>query len=86
MNNNFLCPACGFNLDFAPWNRESPSDEICPCCWIQFGLDDAVPDANQRPEVYRRWREEWINERMPWRGKRSPPLGWDPGVQVQRVK
>ena len=47
-----LCPACGFNLGFRPWDGESPSDEICPCCHIQFGYHDAVwGDAQRRGEI-----------------------------------
>jgi hypothetical protein len=30
---------CG--LGFLPWHDDSASDEICPCCYIQFGYDDA---------------------------------------------
>src|SRR2546421_398332 len=41
VTSNNKCPACGYALGFAPWDGESPSDEICPCCGIQFGYDDA---------------------------------------------
>jgi hypothetical protein len=37
-----LCPVCGYELAFAPWSDDSPSDEICPSCGIQFGYDDAA--------------------------------------------
>jgi hypothetical protein len=37
-----LCPVCGFGLWFQPWRAESPADEMCPCCGIQFGYDDAA--------------------------------------------
>ena len=53
-----LCPACGFNLDFAPWREESPSDEICPCCGIQFGYTDAAGgNLAERQKVYAEWRQ-----------------------------
>ena len=36
------CPACGFEgLDEEPWVGDSPSDDICPCCGMQFGYYDA---------------------------------------------
>lgn len=41
MTASATCPACGFSgLVSEPWDDVSPSDEICPCCGIQFGLDD----------------------------------------------
>lgn len=82
---NPVCPACGFRLDFPPWNGDSSSDEMCPCCWIQFGYDDASPAG--RDEAYVRWREAWKVAGMPWRGKgRGAPEHWDPAVQVRVVE
>src|SRR5262249_27635290 len=52
-----LCPVCGFQLDFKPWNGASASDEICPSCGIQFGYDDAGPD--DRRTYYSQWRQNW---------------------------
>ena len=82
-----LCPACGFNLGFRPWDGESPSDEICPCWHIQFGYHDAVwGDAERRKNIYAKWRADWIAAGMPWRGRgQAAPHGWSPGEQVERV-
>jgi hypothetical protein len=80
------CPVCGLGLDFAPWDGGSASDEICPCCFIQFGYDDfAGGDLNLRRETYAQWRQKWIAEGMPWRGSRKPPEAWAPATQVSRV-
>lgn len=38
------CPICDFELGFAPSDGESPSDEICPSCTIQFRYNDSRPD------------------------------------------
>lgn len=85
-----FCPACGFGLDFPPWVGDSPSDEMCPCCWIQFGYDDHVTGAgaaDRRAATYQRWREEWKKAGTPWRGKgRAPPAGWNPVEQLRRVE
>jgi hypothetical protein len=83
--NQHTCPACGFDLGFPPWEGESPSDEICPSCGIQFGYDDASGgDLNRRAEVYRLWREAWIDRGMPWTSKAPRPRDWDPGRQIRR--
>ena len=84
-DNLTLCPVCGYDLEFRPWEGESPSDEICPCCGIQFGYTDmAGGDPVRRQTLYREWRQQWIGNGMRWRhGK--PPAGWNPLEQLRNV-
>ncbi len=79
------CPACGFPLDFAPWKGESPADEICPSCGIQFGYDDfAGGNQGQREKVYIDCRAQWIRAGMPWFSSgQEVPAGWNPRRQLQ---
>ena len=81
------CPACGTALDFAPWHGGSSSDEICPCCGIQFGYDDAAGgDAERRRQVYDSWREKWIAGGMQWTSTgRAAPSDWDPKRQLEEI-
>jgi hypothetical protein len=83
--NSKYCPVCGFYLDFYPWVGKSPSDEICPCCGIQFGNDDmAGGDINKRRLIYYQWKQQWITEKMPWRSMGiTPPKHWNPQSQVR---
>jgi hypothetical protein len=47
------CPVCGYGLDFLPWlDEDSPSDEICPCCFTQFGLDDVKLNGRLIDEAF----------------------------------
>ena len=82
-----LCPVCGYQLGFRPWDDDLPSDEICPSCGIQFGYDDAAaenPLAYQA--IYQRWREKWLARGLPWFSRsQHPPQGWDPVTQLQRI-
>ena len=80
-----LCPICGYDLGFPPWDGESPSDEICPCCSIQFGYNDAAGgDVKQRIELYKSWRQKWIDNGMQWdKGCTKPPPGWNPVEQLR---
>src|SRR5205085_10656218 len=82
-----LCPVCGFQLWFEPWNGVSASDEICPSCGIQFGYSDgAGGDLERRKEIHREWRKNWVEAGMPWRGiGQSPPKDWKPDAQVKRI-
>lgn len=82
------CPVCGFDLGFAAWVGNSASDEICPCCGIQFGYDDAA-DGNivRRRSIYVEWRQTWITEGMPWRGNQArKPEHWDPAKQLSNAE
>ena len=78
------CPACGFGLDFLPWDGNNPSDEICPCCNVQFGYDDAdFASEAGRAARHVEWRDSWIAAGRPWRGVYPPPPQWDPNAQIQ---
>lgn len=39
---SYHCHVCGCELDFLPWDGGTPSYEIYPCCYMQFGYDDAA--------------------------------------------
>jgi hypothetical protein len=78
------CPVCGYYLDFAPWNGESASDEICPCCGIQFGYDDSAGgDPEKRQLLWRTWRDNWIAGGMKWWSTRKSPQDWNPKKQLK---
>lgn len=80
------CPACGCELDFLPWEDEYPSYEICPCCSIQFGLDDTYADTQEDFEkVYQEWRSKWVSEGAKWFDTTNPPPeGWSGEDQVRK--
>lgn len=83
---NETCPVCGFMLDFQPWDGASPSDEICPCCGMQFGYYDATPNgASGRLAIYREWRQRWIDDGMKWTGETPPPPNWNPREQLSNA-
>ncbi len=82
-----LCPVCGYDLEFPAWDGNLPSGEICPCCGIQFGYDDAAGGQQQlRREIYENWRSEWVSQGMPWRSEGTrPPENWCPTAQLEMV-
>jgi hypothetical protein len=77
---------CGFNLGFEAWNGDSPSDEICPCCGIQFGYTDCADGGVfGRKRIYREWRAAWVAEGMPWRGANPTPANYNPKLQLEII-
>lgn len=85
----YVCPVCGYDrLCDLPWQDDSPSDDICPSCGIQFGYHDASGgDTAARDRIHRAWRQRWIELGMPWHSAKAelPPVGWDPAAQLRRL-
>ena len=77
----FTCPVCGFEgLDEAPYDALGcASYDICPCCGIEFGYDDAS-------RAHEELRAAWVDRGMPWWSRsRKPPVHWDPAEQLRRL-
>lgn len=75
------CPVCGYDglLEPAYDSFGDPSFEICPCCSVEFGYEDAS-------RSHESLREEWVAKGMPWWSDvRKPPAGWDPVKQLRTV-
>lgn len=63
MNEYVTCPVCGYAKEY----REH---DICTCCGIHFGYDDATLTHDAL-------REEWLQAGVPWFSKTIPaPNGW----------
>jgi hypothetical protein len=78
------CPVCGYpDLHRPAWDGDSASDQICPSCGTQFGLDDwPARDAAERALIHATRRTEWIAAGCPWYSARPAPPGWDPARQL----
>jgi hypothetical protein len=74
-------------LDEPPWQGGATGSlEICPSCGIQFGYDDmAGGDFAKREEVWRSWRNEWMQAGMRWWSQREPPDGLNPRDQLRNI-
>jgi hypothetical protein len=75
------CPVCGYNgLHEPAYDRFGCSSfEICPCCGVEFGYQDAR-------RSHESLRAEWVAKGMPWHSHvKVPPPGWDPAQQLRSV-
>jgi len=82
MNSLHLCPVCGFEGLHEPAydSQGCASFDICPCCGIQFGYDDASV-------VHRALRAAWIAKGTQWVSRSRPrPAGWEPSEQLRRLR
>lgn len=71
-----LCPVCGYQLDFKPWDGNCSSQEICPGCGIHFGYHDACGGQGfaARMAVYLRWRATWESNGRQSRGRQMKTI------------
>lgn len=77
----FTCPICGYpELERPPYNSHgSPDFDICPCCGLEFGYDDADGD-------HAGLRAAWVRDGMTWWAEDPPaPAGWDPSAQLKNA-
>ncbi|MGK9234648.1 hypothetical protein KXS07_17825 [Inquilinus limosus] len=72
------CPVCGFP-DVAAYDEHGCATfEICPCCGIEFGYDDATTSHSEL-------RARWIAGGKRWWSERERPPGWDADAQLARI-
>lgn len=80
--NPYSCRVCGLEQQDYPWGQggDKPSYEICPCCGVEFGNDDATTTA------VRRHREKWMRGGYEWNDPSRRPVGWKPEAQLGHLK
>lgn len=75
------CRVCGHFSEEYPWGEDgkSPTLELCPCCGVQFGVDDDTID------IVKVYRAKWINEGAKWLIKDQKPEQWNIEEQLQDI-
>jgi len=83
----YVCIVCGYDgLVEPPYGKGGAvSDEICPCCCFQYGLDDYKYEDKKK--AFLEWRAEWEHNGYPWFSTSTKPLDhWNPVRQLENVK
>lgn len=77
----YNCRVCGFMLDCLPWGRfgTTPTEDICPCCGVQFGVMD------ETPLLARQARQEWLNDGAHWFDLSKKPEHWNLEEQLKMI-
>ncbi len=81
-SDNSLCRVCGLNLgNELPWglDGQTASFNICPCCGVEFGYEDATLDGIAR------FRDDWIANGGVFLDKSQQPPGWDRTAQLRKI-
>lgn len=80
-NELYICRVCGAKQSDAPWGEdgESPTFDICDCCSVEFGYEDATLRG------IKRYREKWLKNGAVWNHKHSKPDNWSSEEQLSHI-
>lgn len=75
------CRVCGLVQPFFPWGEDgrTPTHDICSCCGVEFGYEDATLIA------IKRHREEWVSKGAKWWSPKERPQYWDRDHQLENI-
>lgn len=82
MSNDLLkCRVCGLIQDEPPWGDDgaTPMYEICDCCGVEFGYEDATPLGVAR------YRQAWLDAGAKWNNRKRLPGSWDLEAQLVSI-
>ncbi len=89
----YKCPVCNYKGLYEPAYSSDKlgysSNDICPCCGFQFGLDDFDFDSgdwyNPREKAFEIWRKKWIEEGAEFHSRHERPKDWDVKEQLKDI-
>ncbi|GMU81267.1 MAG: hypothetical protein AMXMBFR47_11380 [Planctomycetota bacterium] len=75
------CRVCGWQQEEPPWGADgkTPSFAICSCCGVEFGYEDATPEA------IKRYRAKWFADEARWFDPNKKPADWDFARQLAEL-
>lgn len=80
-NQTHYCRVCGLYQEFCPWGEDdrTPSFNICDCCGVEFGYEDATPIA------IKKYREKWMSSGSKWWNEKVRPKNWNLIIQLKNL-
>lgn len=80
-NNLYVCRVCGALQSDPPWGEtcKDPSFDICDCCGVEFGYEDATLSG------LKRCREKWLSGGGKWNNVRFRPTNWSLDDQLDNI-
>ncbi len=77
-SNKHLCRVCGYYQEDPPWGEDgkTPTFEICDCCGVEFGYEDAKTKA-----IFQ-FRKLWLAGGACWFKEFKKPAKWDLSAQL----
>lgn len=81
MPSESFCRVCGYEPEGPPWGEDgrTPTFEICPCCGVEWGYQDATPIGVDR------YRSGWLQSGAQWTDLSVAHDGLDAETRLARV-
>lgn len=75
------CRVCGRIYEGLPWGEDgkTASFEICPCCGVEFGYEDSLPES------VRGYRAIWLAGGSNWFDRKLRPQDWSLDAQLAQI-
>ncbi|MCB2410565.1 hypothetical protein [Hymenobacter lucidus] len=79
--NTRFCRVCGFEDNDEPYghNGDLPSFEYCPCCGVQHGYEDCLPEAAAA------YRKNWLATGATFEMPKFRPASWNLAAQLRNI-
>ena len=76
-----ICRICGLDQGYPAWGEdgETPTYNMCPCCGVEFGYEDAFLDT------IRDYRQTWLANGGKWLMPQLRPEGWNLQEQLRQI-
>ncbi len=80
-NDLYACRVCGAIQSDPPWgeNGEDASFNICDCCGVEFGYEDATLLG------IKRYRDKWLSNGAKWNNLKYRPDNWSLDEQLRNI-
>ena len=78
---DYACRICGFLQLFPPWGDDgkTPLFEICDCCGVEFGYEDATIQA------IKQYRDRWLSDDAIFWSPKDKPKIWLLEEQLKQI-
>ena len=73
------CAVCGLWLPFDNQRLDDGAYSFCPCCDIEFCVDDATYESTLKA------RRDWLQNGAEWADSEEKPENWDLVEQLSNV-
>jgi hypothetical protein len=80
---NIFCRVCGYEylIDNPTWHDdETPSNDICVCCGVQFGYEDCDYESVIG------YRKHWLGEGAKWFSRNKQPKEWTLETHLKQIQ
>ena len=75
-----ICRVCGYDTNSPTWYKPNDASfDICPCCSVEFGIQDINLDGARDFRMY------WLSKGAEWFSPEYKPEKWNVFEQMKQI-